>query len=123
MQRRLVLVANSLALLFAACETPARDTPNLILHHGRIVTLSSASSIAEAVAIEGDRIAAVGENEDILSLAGTETELVDLGGQTVVPGFADNHYHGIGGGPGVDLASTRRLDEVLAAIAARARDT
>jgi predicted amidohydrolase YtcJ len=124
MQRKAVLAAAMCsAFVPAACGTPARDTPGLILHHGRIVTLSSASTIAEAVAIEGDRIAAVGKNEDILSLAGTETELVDLGGQTVVPGFADNHYHGIGGGPGVDLASTRRLAEVLEAIAARARDT
>jgi predicted amidohydrolase YtcJ len=113
----------SLVLLLAACESPARDAPGLILHHGRIVTLDSVSSIAEAVAIAGDRIAAVGKNEDILSLAGIETELVDLEGQTVVPGFADNHYHGIGGGPGVDLASTRRLGEVLEAIAARAKDT
>ncbi|HEX9725963.1 MAG TPA: amidohydrolase [Vicinamibacteria bacterium] len=124
MQGRFMLAAVvSMALVHPACETPSGDAPNLILHHGRIVTLDSGSSIAEAVAIEGDRIAAVGGNEDILTLAGTETEVLDLAGQTVVPGFADNHYHGIGGGPGVDLASTRRLREVLEAIAARARDT
>jgi hypothetical protein len=45
---------------------------------------------------------------------------VDLRGQTVIPGLADNHFHSIGGGSGVDLSRARTLDDVLAAIRARA---
>ena len=113
----------TLMLAFSGCGTPPTDPPRLILHHGRVITLDPESSIAEAVAIDEEHIVAVGDNDAIIAMAGTETELVDLGGQTLLPGFADNHYHGIGGGPGVDLAPTRRLSDVLEAIAARASAT
>ena len=118
-----ILAPLTVMLILATCGTPANESPNLVLHNGKIVTLDGDSLIAQAVALEGDRIVGVGANEDVLSSAGDETELIDLDGKTVVPGFADNHYHHIGGGLGVDLSSTRRLSEVLEAIAARAGET
>jgi predicted amidohydrolase YtcJ len=118
-----ILAPLTVMLILATCGTPANESPDLVLHNGKIVTLDGDSLIAQAVALEGDRIVGVGANEDVLSSAGDETELIDLDGKTVVPGFADNHYHHIGGGPGVDLSSTRRLSEVLEAIAARAGET
>jgi len=102
-----------LITLLLSCQTPPTDEPSVVLHHGKIVTLDPDFQIVQAVAIDGERILAVGANDDILALAGRETTLVDLEGQTVVPGFADNHYHSIGGGPGVDLSSARTLDDVL----------
>lgn len=71
----------------------SRQTPELILHNGHIITIDSRQPMAEAVAIAGDRILAVGSNSDILGLANSETKKVDLGGSTVVPGFIDAHTH------------------------------
>src|SRR5262245_32974586 len=55
-------------------------------------------AIVEAVAISGDRIAALGSTADILRLRGPRTRVVDLRGRSVVPGFTDAHVHPLGGG-------------------------
>src|SRR3990172_7604174 len=110
-----------LALSLAACEP--REPADTVLVNGKIVTLDPAGTLVEALAIRKGRILAVGPTEEILARAGSATERIDLEGKTVVPGLADNHYHSIGGGPGVDLSRTRSLQEVLDAIAARARET
>jgi predicted amidohydrolase YtcJ len=110
----------ALALSLASCEP--REPADTVLVNGKIVTLDPAA-IAEALAIREGRILAVGRTEEILARADSATERIDLGGKTVVPGLADNHYHSIGGGPGVDLSRTRSLQEVLDAIAARAQET
>ena len=106
-----------------SCETATADTPDLVLHNGKMVTLDRGFQIAEALAIKDERIVAVGGNDRITALAGSETRLIDLEDRTVAPGLADNQYHHIGGGPGVDLSSTRSLGGVLEAIAERARET
>src|SRR6185369_6961499 len=49
------------------------------------------------------------------------TTTIDLHGQTVIPGLADNHLHDAGGGPGVDLSRVRTMEELLAAIATRVK--
>lgn len=64
-----------------------------ILFNGNVITLDEAQPHAEAVAMAGGRFVAVGQNEAILALRSPETELVDLAGQTVVPGLADSHMH------------------------------
>jgi len=110
-----------LALLLAACEP--REPADTVLVNGKVITLDTAGTIAEAVAIREGRILGVGTTEEILARAGSATERIDLEGRAVVPGLADNHYHSIGGGPGVDLSRTRGLQEVLDAIAARAAAT
>jgi len=66
---------------------------DLILHNGNIVTVDERNSRAEAVAIKGNKIAAVGSNQEILTLEDEETKVVDLKGKTVVPGFNDSHMH------------------------------
>jgi predicted amidohydrolase YtcJ len=117
------LVAITLGLALASWgsrEAPA--TADVVLLHGKIVTLAPDGAVADALAVRGDRILAVGRSEDIVALAGPQTETIDLGGRTVVPGFADNHYHSIGGGPGVDLSRARSLSDVVDAIA-RASET
>jgi predicted amidohydrolase YtcJ len=81
-------------LLLPAAEMPA--APSLILHHGRIVTVDGGFSIAEAMAVSGDRISAVGKNEDILPLKDAGTELIDLKGGMVLPGLMDSHSHPVG---------------------------
>src|SRR6185503_7878002 len=67
--------------------------PDMILHHGKIVTVDKKFSVAEAVAIKNGRFVAVGENGGITGLKGSHTEMVDLEGRTVLPGFNDPHQH------------------------------
>lgn len=95
--------------------------PDTILHNGKIVTVDDTFTIAEAVAVTGGAFTAVGTSDVVRKLAGPKTRLIDLRGRTVVPGLADNHLHGAGGGPGVDLSMARSLGDVLGAIAARAK--
>ena len=71
----------------------AQEAPDTILVNGKIVTVDDYFSIQEAVAISGQRIAAVGPNGEIRALAGSRTDVVDLGGRTVIPGLNDNHLH------------------------------
>ncbi len=67
--------------------------PDTILFNGKIVTVDEDFSIAEAVAIKDGKFVAVGSNAQVQGLAGQQTEMVDLGGQTVLPGFNDPHAH------------------------------
>ncbi len=119
-----VLMALMLVVCAARCSSAqSAQPPEQVLYNGKIVTLDSRGTIAEAVALRDGKFSAVGTSEQIRNLAGPQTERVDLEGKTVVPGLVDNHFHGIGGGPGVDLSQTRSLDELLAVIADRARET
>ncbi len=74
----------------AAPPPPAAD---LILANGKIITVDDRFSIAQAVAVRGDRIVAVGTNQEISRLAGANTRRIDLRGRAVVPGLIDNHAH------------------------------
>src|SRR5688572_6973658 len=67
--------------------------PDVILSNGKIITVDDRFSIAEAVAVRGDRIVAVGTNSEITRLAGPATRRIDLRGRSVVPGLIDNHAH------------------------------
>ena len=73
--------------------TPQQPAPDLILSNGKIITVDERFSIAQAVAIKGDRIVAVGTNQDITRLAGPGTRRIDLRGRAVTPGLIDNHMH------------------------------
>ena len=66
---------------------------DIIYYNSRIITVNAKFTIAEALAIKGDRFYAVGKNEDILSLAGSNTKIIDLKNKTVIPGLNDSHLH------------------------------
>jgi len=91
-QRICPLLLCCLALVLPSVSFAA-EPPDLILHNGKIVTVDQQDSIAAAIAITGERIAAVGSNEEILHLKGEQTTLVDLAGQMVLPGLIDSHVH------------------------------
>jgi len=103
----LLLLLTPLAVAPASVHA---DEADLILHHGKIVTVDSEFRIAEAIAIEGDRILAVGTNEEIRKLAGPKTEQVDLGGKMVIPGLMDSHVHPTG-------ASLYEFDHIIPEMA------
>jgi predicted amidohydrolase YtcJ len=83
-----------LFLLLAAAF--AQAPPDIIYHNASIITMSPDHPTAQAVAIRGDRFAAVGSNADILKTAGPHTQKVDLAGKCVVPGIIETHVHPIG---------------------------
>jgi hypothetical protein len=66
---------------------------DLAIIGGKVVTVDSKFSIAQAVAVKGDRIVAVGTNQDIKSLIGRDTKVIDLKGKTVLPVINDSHMH------------------------------
>jgi predicted amidohydrolase YtcJ len=71
----------------------ARMQPELILYNGNLWTGSEQSPRAQAIAIHGGRILAIGTNEEVLALGAGLGKKVDLAGKTVVPGFIDAHAH------------------------------
>ncbi|CAN7276574.1 amidohydrolase [Paraburkholderia sp. SIMBA_054] len=73
-------------------------SPDLVLHNGRFTTLNQANPTASAVAIKDGKFMAVGDNANIMSLAGTATKVIDLKGRSVLPGLIDNHTHVVRGG-------------------------
>jgi predicted amidohydrolase YtcJ len=77
----------------AGAQRPTSPVPDLVLFNGRVYTLEPGMAWAEAVAISGSRIAAVGANAPIKALAGPGTRTIDLGGAFVSPGFNDAHVH------------------------------
>src|SRR5262245_9965012 len=79
-----------LLLLSSACAAAA---PTLILHGGKVVTVDPAFRVATAIAVEGERIVAVGDDAAMLKLQDSGTKIVDLKGRMVLPGLMDSHAH------------------------------
>ncbi len=90
----------SLVILFlwAAACLQAQTTPTLLLVNGKIWTVDPAHPEVEAVAISGNRIAAVGSSEEISRFRQPGIPVIDLGGRRVLPGFNDAHVHFYSGG-------------------------
>jgi predicted amidohydrolase YtcJ len=100
--------------------------PDSIIINGKIVTVDNDFSIAEAVAVKGDKIIGVGSNADIKKLAGENTKVMDLKGATVLPGINDAHCHLNGFGlerPPMQLdlgyPAIKSIADIKAAVAAR----
>jgi predicted amidohydrolase YtcJ len=87
------LAPGLLLLAGAACSGPAGSAPDLVLLGGKVFTADSTKPWAEAIAIRGDRIVAVGAAADVRALIGAPTRVIELGGRVAVPGFNDAHDH------------------------------
>jgi predicted amidohydrolase YtcJ len=86
--------ATSLMLVLACLSRVQSDEPpDLILHHGKVFTSDPGRPWAEAVAIRGARIVAVGNSGEVLARGGSCTRRIDLGGRVVIPGINDAHQH------------------------------
>ena len=100
---------------------------DLVLLNGHVVTVDPASPEAQAVAVRGDRIFAIGSNRDIRELVGPQTKTVDVGGRLVIPGFIEGHGHFTSLGESktiLDLTTARSWDDIVAMVreaAAKAR--
>jgi predicted amidohydrolase YtcJ len=91
-----VLLSPAFAL---AQSSPAAD---LIITNARIWTVDPSHPTAEAVAVLGDRITAVGSNQDVSGWRGPKTQVIDAGGKLLLPGFNDAHVHFVSGGRQLD---------------------
>ena len=83
----------AVCFVFTAHLCLAQGNADTILYNGKILTVDVKFSVAEAVAVGGDRILEVGKNEEILELAGPDTLQIDLKGKTVTPGLIHTHVH------------------------------
>ncbi|MFO8060302.1 MAG: amidohydrolase [Bacillota bacterium] len=101
--------------------------PHTVFVNGHLVTVDEAKPHARAMAVRGEWIVAVGDDEEILALKGPQTREVDLGGLAVIPGFNDAHNHMLSFGLGLqhlDLKGSklRRVEDLLALVAKHARE-
>ncbi|BBY76631.1 putative amidohydrolase [Mycolicibacterium parafortuitum] len=109
----------------AGIQNPSTDaTPaDYVFHNGRVYTVRDDAPWAQAVAVTGATIAYVGDDDGALAFAGPDTEVVDLGGRLLMPGFVEGHIHPFLGAflsTGVDLQVPTGQD-ALDAIAAYAK--
>jgi predicted amidohydrolase YtcJ len=123
--RAIVFSGTAAALGFAMAGPCRAQTADLILLHGKILTLDERSSVREAMAVSEGRIAALGRSSEIMELAGRKTRVVDLRGRTVIPGLVDSHIHAIRAalsyGVEVNWIGTSSLEEALGRIREAAR--
>ena len=90
----LIAMAGSAPLIWAQSRTPDSETsPDLIVHNAKVTTLQSGMPEAEAFAVRGERIVAVGGEADIMRLRAANTRVIDAGGRRVIPGLNDSHFH------------------------------
>lgn len=119
-------LAAALAAALASASCLGSESPDLILHNGRVITVDSADHVVEAIAIRGQHIVAVGSDAQVLALAGSATQRVDLGGHALTPGLLDAHQHMASGGVDrlflldVGFPAAKSITDVIAAVSARA---
>jgi predicted amidohydrolase YtcJ len=105
----------------AACAPQAPPVPpaTLVVTNGKVVTVESSPAEARAVAVTGDRITAVGSDEEIRRYIGTGTQVIDAAGQLVIPGFIESHGHFTGVGESqlvLKLAAASTWDDIVAMV-------
>ncbi|HSK08489.1 MAG TPA: amidohydrolase, partial [Vicinamibacterales bacterium] len=110
-----------------ACGGRAEEpAPDLIITNARVWTVDPARPEARAVAVRGDRIVAVGAEDEVRKLRGSATRVIDAGGRFLMPGFHDSHIHLMTGGhqlDAVDLKDAPTPEEFARRIGERARTT
>jgi predicted amidohydrolase YtcJ len=120
---------NFILALAGACISQiglAQTAPDVVFVNGKVLTVDETFSAAQAVAVSGNKIVAVGSTDEISTLANADTRVIDLDGKTLIPGIIDNHNHLIYNSPtwpnGVRLGSVRTRAEALQRIAEKAKE-
>jgi predicted amidohydrolase YtcJ len=114
-------LAGAPALISQSPQAPSAD---LVLLNGKIVTLETPAEV-QALAARAGRIVALGSNADIKRLAGQNTEVIDVSGQLVIPGFIEGHGHFNGVGQAqlqLNLMKAASWDEIVAMVAGAAKN-
>ena len=92
-RRQFLRALPSVFLLTAVVTLLAAEPADFILRNAKVATVDAKFSLAQAIAVRGDKILAVGSNADIAKLAGPNTRIVDAKGRLVIPGLMDSHTH------------------------------
>jgi predicted amidohydrolase YtcJ len=103
----------------------AAVSATMVLINGRVITVDDARPEAEAVALAGNRITAVGSTEEVRRHIGPGTQVIDLQGRLAIPGFIEGHGHFMGLGQAkmvLDLTQAGNWDDIVALVAAAARE-
>ena len=112
-------------MLVTATLSAQQPRADLVLLNGKVITVDANDRIAQAVAIAGNRIIAVGTTAEVLRTAGPATRRIDLGGRTLTPGLIDAHVHFLSGGVDelrlIDLSypAVKTIGDALAAVKQR----
>jgi predicted amidohydrolase YtcJ len=100
----LMAMAGSAPLIWAQPRTPDSETsPDLIVHNAKVTTLQSGRPEAEAFAVRGEKVVAVGGDAEIMRLRTGDTRVIDTGGRRVIPGLNDSHFHAVRAGRDYNL--------------------
>ena len=105
-------------------QQPAVDAADLVLTNGKVVTVEEGAPNAQAVAVRGSRIVAVGSSAEIKKLVGPKTQVIDVQGQLVIPGFIEGHGHFTGIGAtelGLKLMNAKTWNRIVAMVAERVK--
>ena len=94
---RNLTIVSLVTFIIVGCNSPSQKA-DLIITNAVIWTADELVPVAEAIAISGDLILAVGSTEEILTYHGNQTEVIDAGGNFITPGFIDSHVHFLDGG-------------------------
>jgi predicted amidohydrolase YtcJ len=118
---KIILLVTSLLLLSFVVSAP-QSAADIVFKNGNVYTANDKSAKAQAIAVKGDKIVFVGTNEAAQKFIGTNTRVVDLKGNTVLPGFTDAHQHLSGVGQRemtLNLEGATSLEDLLAKVKAR----
>ena len=130
-RRYTVLIASLVALALGACSGGSQDAADtaampdvapvdLVLRGGKVATVDPALGNAQAIAVNGYQITAVGSNGEISAYIGPETEVIELNGRFAMPGFIEGHGHYMGLGRAkqiLDLTKVNNWDDVVTMVA------
>ena len=107
-----------------ATNQPSVEPATLVLRNGKVVTVDEKLPEAQAIAVRGDRIAAVGSNAEIQRYVGPGTKVIDLAGRLAVPGLVESHGHFMNFGLSkmtLDLMDVKDWNEIVSMVAAAAK--
>jgi predicted amidohydrolase YtcJ len=114
------LLLATLLVALTACEGRAPAEPaTLVLRNGKVVTVDDSLPEAQAIAVRGSSIVAVGSNVEIERYVGPATEVIDLNGRLAIPGFIEGHGHFMGLGRArtiLDLTVAKNFDDIVAMV-------
>src|SRR5437868_14563530 len=96
------IIAALLLLLSSFGFSQAQPAADLVITNAKIWTVDPARPQAQSVAVLGDRIVAVGSNQEVNPWRGQKTQVIDAAGKLLLPGFNDAHVHFVDGGVSLD---------------------
>lgn len=107
----------AIVLSLAGCgDGSSEPVADAIYTNAKVLTVDAGNAVQQGFAVKDGKFLAIGSADVLAKHLGPATRVVDMGGRAIVPGLSDGHLHGAGGGPGIDLSRTRRIEDVLAAV-------